>query len=292
MKSKLEQFIKRNQKRNAHLYHDESQQGYDYVVCPISGERLSMIKENYITNILGIAVSEYPDVQRICKKRQENIKSGLREIDTESGLTKYELGQIKARTVLKQVDADGKSGYVKKGQKTRATHMSRIDKFGRNGYSRIATKAIIKGNITKEKKGLISLNRNEFKRYKVVVQYLTEKHREALTRGFVTGLAGTQNAWHIDHIFSVLKGYQNNISPFVIGHITNLQMLPWEDNLSKHSSCNITIDKLFENCGYTQEQSDLEFNQVLNLIVSDIQNSMPPNAAYLLERLHETKICN
>lgn len=138
MKSKLEQFIKRNQKRNAHLYHDESQQGYDYVVCPISGERLSMIKENYITNILGIAVSEYPDVQRICKKRQENIKSGLREIDTESGLTKYELGQIKARTVLKQVDADGKSGYVKKGQKTRATHMSRIDKFGRNGYRRQA----------------------------------------------------------------------------------------------------------------------------------------------------------
>jgi hypothetical protein len=291
MNKKLEQFKQRNRKRNAHLYAAGLIEGHDYVVCPVSSERLSMIKDSYIVNILAMNPASYPQVQRVCTRRKENIKRGLREIDPNTGLTKYEVGQIKARKILNTVDSSGLSGYDRKGQKTRATHMSRVDEQGRNGYSRLATKAVIKGNLTKAKKGIISLNRNEFKRYKTVVQYLTEKHRVTLTQGFVTGLAGKQNAWHIDHIFSVLKGYQHKISPFVIGHINNLQMLPWEDNLSKHSACSITVDKLFENCGYSQNQSETEFNQVMNLIVSDIQDNMPPNAAYLLERLYETKIC-
>jgi hypothetical protein len=138
MKSKLDQFIKRNKKRNAHLYHDKLQQGYDYVVCPISGERLSMIKDNYIVNVLGMCIDDYPVVQRECLRRKENIKRGLQQIDPRSGLTKYELGQVKARNVLSQVDETGTSGYAKKGQKTRNTHLSRVDELGRNGYRRQA----------------------------------------------------------------------------------------------------------------------------------------------------------
>ncbi len=138
MNIKLTQFIKRNKKRNVHLYKNGVVEGYDYVICPISGERLSMIKENYITNILGMVVEEYPITQRICNKRKENIQQGLKQIDTNTGLSKYESGQIKARKILKEVDATGLSGYDRKGQKTRATHLSNIDEFGRNGYRRQA----------------------------------------------------------------------------------------------------------------------------------------------------------
>ena len=138
MKSKIQTFVKRNQKRNAHLYVDGLVQGHDYVICPVSGERLSMIKDNYITNELGMRVKDYPDVQRICNKRVENIKSGLQQIDSNTGLTRYELGQTKARNILAQVDESGQSGYDRKGKKTRATHLSRIDDLGRNGYRRQA----------------------------------------------------------------------------------------------------------------------------------------------------------
>jgi hypothetical protein len=138
MKTKLEQFIKRNKKRNEHLYQDKLQLGYDYVVCPISGERLSMIKDNYIVNVLAMCINDYPIVQRECQKRKENIKKGLQQIDADTGLTKYELGQEKARHVLRQVDETGMSGYAKKGQKTRGTHLSRVDELGRNGYRRQA----------------------------------------------------------------------------------------------------------------------------------------------------------
>jgi hypothetical protein len=136
--TKIEEFIKRNKKRNAHLYANEAVEGYDYIVCPISKERLSMIKDNYITKILGMTVEEYPKCQRTCVKRTENIKHGLQKIDDITGLTKYEKSQVKARHKLKQVDETGLSGYKRKGQQTRATHMSRVDEFGRNGYRRQA----------------------------------------------------------------------------------------------------------------------------------------------------------
>lgn len=138
MNSKLASFIKRNKKRNAHLYQPGLIEGHDYVTCPVSGERLSMIKDNYITKILDMAVEEYPNVQRICHRRRENIKHGLHQIDPTTGLTRYEVGQIQARQILKQVDSTGCSGYKKKGQRTRATHLNRVDEFGRNGYKRQA----------------------------------------------------------------------------------------------------------------------------------------------------------
>lgn len=142
MNSAIIKFKKRNQKRNAHLYQPNLIQGYDYIVCPVSDERLLNIRSSYITRVLGMTVDEYdkkyPNIQKTCQAHQHNIKRGLHKIDTVTGLTKYEIGQLKARQKLLQVDASGISGYKKKGQKTRATHMSKIDEFGRNGYRRQA----------------------------------------------------------------------------------------------------------------------------------------------------------
>jgi hypothetical protein len=142
MTEKLEHFIKRNRRRNSHLYLPGLIEGDDFVVCPASQERLSMIKSSYIQKILGMTVDEYdqkyPGIQKICNARKKNISAGLQTIDSVSGLTRYQFSQAKARQTLKQTDASGMSGYKKKGQKTRATHMSNIDEFGRNGYQQQA----------------------------------------------------------------------------------------------------------------------------------------------------------
>ena len=290
MVTKLQKFAKRNRGRNARLYVDGLCEGYDYVVCPISKERLSMIRDIYIVNVLGMKIEDYPDVLRVCRKRSENIKHALREIDEATGLTKYKLGQVKARETLSRVDQSGISGYKKKGEKTRATHMANVDATGRNGYARLAATAIIKGNTTKASKGLISLDRNEFRRYKLVVGYLTDKHRNELSSGYITGLAGVKGAWHLDHKFSILKGYQQKISPFVIGHRANLEMIPWEENVSKHAKCSISMIDLLNSCDYSAEKSLTEFNSVIKLITEDLENNTPPNAAFLLERWYETNI--
>lgn len=140
--TKIEQFVKRNRKRNAHLYVDGLVEGFNFIVCPVTGARLSMIKSTYIVNVLGMTIEEYdrlyPRKRKISQARQNNIKQGLQVIDPTTGLTKYEVSQIKSRELLITPDENGITGYKKKGQKTRATHMSKIDQHGKNGYRRQA----------------------------------------------------------------------------------------------------------------------------------------------------------
>ena len=292
MNKKLVKFIERNRKRNSNLYGPEMLEGYDYVVCPISQERLSMIKNNYITNVLGMSLDEYPTMNRICEKRKQNIKSGLQKIDPITGMTNYEKGQVKARKILSQTDNNGISGYKKKGQKTRSTHMNKIDKLGRNGYARIASKAIIKGNLTKAEKGIIThpSNRDSYYRYKTLVLHLTNYHRQKLTEGYVTGLAGKPGAWHIDHKFSIIQGFREKISPFVIGHRENLQMLPWKQNIQKLHRCDISKEELFRITRYDEDKSQIEFETISRLIQEDINQEISPNASYLIERFYESVI--
>lgn len=58
--------------------------------------------------------------------------------------------------------------------------------------------------------------------------------------------AGVSGGMHIDHKFSVVEGFKNNIIPSVIGSQSNIELIPWEDNLHKSSSCSITKEELFE----------------------------------------------
>jgi len=140
MQTKLEKFIKRNRRRNKHLYDNNLTAGVDYIICPFSNERMSMIKSSYIEKVLLMTVNDYdrlyPGVRGVSEKRKSNIKQGLHSIDQSSGLTKYQVSQLKAKEVLQTIGKDGLSGYARKGQKTKQTHMNNIDEFGRNGYTR------------------------------------------------------------------------------------------------------------------------------------------------------------
>ncbi|MBT6937170.1 MAG: HNH endonuclease [Candidatus Marinimicrobia bacterium] len=46
--------------------------------------------------------------------------------------------------------------------------------------------------------------------------------------------------WELDHIIPIARGWRKKISPYIIGDISNLQMLPWRENLLKS-------DKLLSN---------------------------------------------
>jgi hypothetical protein len=294
---KLEQFKKRNKKRNAHLYQSNKVEGTDYIVCPVSKERLSMIKTSYIERVLEMSVEEYdqlyPGMRGVSEARRKNIRKALHEIDPDTGKTKYQISQEKAKKILSEIDENGLTGYQRKGQKTRATHMSKIDEFGRNGYSQLASKAIIKGNLTKAEKGLIldPTLRDEYYRYKSVVLYVTEKYRKEITEGYKTGLAGIPGAYHIDHMFSIMQGYKNCVSPILVGSKYNLKMIPWKDNLSKHSASSISLDTLLSNSNYTIEQSQQEFDYFIDLISDDIKNKRPVSGACLMEKFYESNLC-
>ncbi len=60
------------------------------------------------------------------------------------------------------------------------------------------------------------------------------------------GKTGQKDSYHLDHKYSIIEGFKNNINPELIGNIVNLEMIPWIDNIRKASSCSITIDELFK----------------------------------------------
>lgn len=42
-----------------------------------------------------------------------------------------------------------------------------------------------------------------------------------------------ENAFHLDHIISICYGYEHNISPKIIGDISNLRFIPALENIKK-----------------------------------------------------------
>lgn len=58
-------------------------------------------------------------------------------------------------------------------------------------------------------------------------------------RGLVRG-----SEYELDHKFSITEGFKQNVSPEIIGHYTNLELLPKDANRSKRIKCSITLEEL------------------------------------------------
>lgn len=88
-------------------------------------------------------------------------------------------------------------------------------------------------------------NLPEFVKYRIKVNSITDKQPlHTLENYKKRGKTGISGAHHVDHKFSVMEGFKNNIPADIISHICNLQMIPWEENLSKRDRCSITIQDL------------------------------------------------
>jgi hypothetical protein len=68
-----------------------------------------------------------------------------------------------------------------------------------------------------------------------------KKHKHLIENAVLRG-----NDFHLDHIFSISEGFRNNIPAHIIGHVTNLRILPSSENCSKQGKCHKTVDQLYE----------------------------------------------
>mgnify|MGYP003383971794 CR=1 FL=1 len=90
----------------------------------------------------------------------------------------------------------------------------------------------------------------KFKKYHQQVRTITNRQPlQELDNFDKRGKAGIEGAYHLDHIYSIIDGFKNDVDPNIIGSIVNLQMIPWEENLVKNSNSWLKLDeleKLFE----------------------------------------------
>jgi hypothetical protein len=80
----------------------------------------------------------------------------------------------------------------------------------------------------------------EFERYKREVWKETNK-----TYRIYKEVLGTRSRIrHLDHIYSILHGFNNNISPVIIGNIVNLRIIDAKQNQSKNTDSHYTKEEL------------------------------------------------
>lgn len=60
-----------------------------------------------------------------------------------------------------------------------------------------------------------------------------------------------KSGFHVDHIYSIREGFDNQIPPEILAHHSNLRVIVGTDNMSKGSRSDITEDELLTQ--YTQE---------------------------------------
>lgn len=76
---------------------------------------------------------------------------------------------------------------------------------------------------------------DERKKYWRKVRQITRKQpiETLYNADKLRGLNGTDGAYQVDHIISIKEGYETGVPAEEIGHITNLQIIPWKKNLRK-----------------------------------------------------------
>lgn len=88
----------------------------------------------------------------------------------------------------------------------------------------------------------------KFEQYKREVLKYTYKNDITLLENYQhRGLAGTDGAYHLDHKYSIKQGFIDGILPSIIGSISNLEFITWEENVSKQHKCSILIGELIDN---------------------------------------------
>jgi hypothetical protein len=55
-----------------------------------------------------------------------------------------------------------------------------------------------------------------------------------------------KNSYSLDHKFSCFEGFKNNIPPYIIGNIVNLEYILVKVNSKKRIDCSISMEELFE----------------------------------------------
>jgi hypothetical protein len=89
--------------------------------------------------------------------------------------------------------------------------------------------------------------KTEWELYRVICYRISERHYKRY-KSIINpdNLPRGKGKYHLDHRYSIMRGFKNNIPPYIISHIYNLQMLLEKDNISKDYHCDITKEELFK----------------------------------------------
>jgi hypothetical protein len=151
------------------------------------------------------------------------------------------------------------TGFVKKAEKTRQQNITKeerrahMKKMSLRGNKRLTElhadeqwRRSKGNNVSKAKSTIPAEQQPKWVIYESIVDRITREswvyhndkiNPENLPRG---------REYELDHKYSKHQGFLNNVPPEVIGHYSNLQMIPRHANRKKYNKCSITINELYK----------------------------------------------
>lgn len=128
--------------------------------------------------------------------------------------------------------------------------LNSIQSNGKSLMSNVANKRVKK--MREEGKYVKLEDLPDFKHYQRCVWKVTNAQKlEMLENYDKRGRADLkEDAYHLDHKFSIKKAFELNIPVYIVGNIKNLEMIHHSKNCTKQDECSITLDKLYEDVIY------------------------------------------
>lgn len=80
--------------------------------------------------------------------------------------------------------------------------------------------------------------------------------------------------YHIDHIYSIANGFNNGIPPYIIGHWTNLWLLPQKENSRKRNNCGKHFNQLIADYYWAIDNFNQKFPPIYKPIFNKRDNTI------------------
>ena len=95
------------------------------------------------------------------------------------------------------------------------------------------TENMLDGIEKRKKDDLDPYHKYRYNVYRLSEETYKEYKEEINPNHYPRTLAGVEGGYHLDHIISCRYGFDNNIHPKELAKKSNLQMLPWRENIVK-----------------------------------------------------------
>jgi len=90
---------------------------------------------------------------------------------------------------------------------------------------------------------------NTLKKYEIYRRQVLIKSNESLKNNILKDIEKRGKDFHLDHKFSIIEGFKQDIDPVIIGHIKNLQIIPSYKNIKKSGNCSLSLEELLKLIG-------------------------------------------
>lgn len=203
---------------------------YERPTCPVTGELVKWFENRYLKtkDVAAAGKLQYQEgrtafgTPELEKKRIASMKKTIAE-----GCRK-----------LPTLTEEAKRARVEKAKQTC------LERYGTTNGSKTlqARKKISKKRV--ENGATPKHQRTDRRKYYDSVWYFTEQSwKDHFDNINPDRINRSENA--LDHIYSIQQGFRDSIPPYVIGHWTNLRVIPLSENSKKGMRCDKTKDQLF-----------------------------------------------